>query len=160
MSDLSHSFRPWEDNFSKGLYLAGVECADDAEAPEGWVKWIIPGYEYIFVENMGENVFSDVIDYLKQEQIPLAGAAHDFTCPVTGKIIWLFQSEQFNEFQSEKEESMKQGFTKAILGVAVADEAHRGQYELTEKVDAETGKIKVGTARIIRDSQNNTGQPE
>ena len=45
MSDLSHSFRPWEDNFSKGLYLAGVECADDVETPEGWVKWIIPGYE-------------------------------------------------------------------------------------------------------------------
>ena len=31
-----------------------------------------------------------------------------------------------------------------------ADEAHRGQYGLKEKVDAETGKIKVGTARIIR----------
>lgn len=34
MSDFSHSFRPWED-FSKGLYLAGVECAEDAEAPAG-----------------------------------------------------------------------------------------------------------------------------
>ena len=34
MSDLSHQFKPWEDNFSKGLYLAGVEVVDDAEAPE------------------------------------------------------------------------------------------------------------------------------
>lgn len=41
MSDFSHSFNPWED-FNKGLYLAGVECSDDAEAPNGWTKWIIP----------------------------------------------------------------------------------------------------------------------
>ena len=25
MSDFSRAFMPWEDNFSKGLYLAGVE---------------------------------------------------------------------------------------------------------------------------------------
>ena len=36
--------------------------------------------------------------------------------------------------------------------VVMADEAHRGQYGLTEKVDAKTGKIKTGTARVIRDS--------
>lgn len=47
MSDFSRSFQPWEDHFSKGLYLAGVECADDAQAPEGWTKWKAPGYEYL-----------------------------------------------------------------------------------------------------------------
>ena len=26
MSDFSHAFMPWEDGFSNGLYLAGVEC--------------------------------------------------------------------------------------------------------------------------------------
>ena len=35
MSDCSRSFEPWEDNFSKGLYLAGVECEDGAQAPPG-----------------------------------------------------------------------------------------------------------------------------
>ena len=30
MSDFSLSFRPWEEGFSKGLYLAGVECEDEA----------------------------------------------------------------------------------------------------------------------------------
>ena len=45
MSDLSRSFQPWEDNFTEGLYLAGVECNDDAEAPTGWTKWTVPGYE-------------------------------------------------------------------------------------------------------------------
>ena len=34
--------------------------------------------------------------------------------------------------------------------IVMADEAHRGQYGLKEKVDANTGKITVGTARIIR----------
>lgn len=35
--------------------------------------------------------------------------------------------------------------------IVMADEAHRGQYGLSEKVDSKTGEIKVGTARIIRD---------
>lgn len=39
--------------------------------------------------------------------------------------------------------------------VVMADEAHRGQYGLKEKVDADTGKIKTGTARIIRNSLPN-----
>lgn len=39
--------------------------------------------------------------------------------------------------------------------IVMADEAHRGQYGLDEKVDAATGKIKVGTARIIRNSLPN-----
>ena len=39
--------------------------------------------------------------------------------------------------------------------VVMADEAHRGQYGLSEKVDAKTGKIKIGTARVIRNSLPN-----
>jgi len=39
--------------------------------------------------------------------------------------------------------------------IVMADEAHRGQYGLKEKVDPVTGKIKVGTARIIRDTLPN-----
>ena len=39
--------------------------------------------------------------------------------------------------------------------IVMADEAHRSQYGLKEKVDAKTGEIKVGTARIIRDSLPN-----
>ena len=90
MSDLSRSFRPWEDGFSRGLYLAGVECADDAEAPAGWTKWVIPGYEYLRAECEGDNTFPEMLDYLRQNQIPLAGAVHDFTCPVSGKNYMLF----------------------------------------------------------------------
>lgn len=36
--------------------------------------------------------------------------------------------------------------------IVMADEAHRGQYGLREKIDTKTGKIKVGIARIIRNT--------
>ena len=39
--------------------------------------------------------------------------------------------------------------------IVMADEAHRGQYGLEEKVDAMTGQVKIGTARKIRDSLPN-----
>lgn len=84
MSDFSRSFHPWE-GFSQGLYLAGVECLDDSEAPNGWTKWVVPGYEYIYVENENNETFTNVIKYLKENNISLAGAVHDFNCPETGK---------------------------------------------------------------------------
>lgn len=89
MTDFSHSFNPWED-FNKGFYLAGVECRDDAEAPSGWTKWIIPSYEYIYVECETNDTFSKTIKYLEENDILLVGAVHDFTCPKTGKNYMFF----------------------------------------------------------------------
>lgn len=90
MSDFSRSFKPWEDGFSRGLYLAGVECADDAEAPEGWTKWVIPGFEYVYAECEDGDTFPKMIDYLTVNHMALAGAVHDFTCPRTGKQYMFF----------------------------------------------------------------------
>ena len=90
MSDCSRAFKPWEDNFSKGLYLAGIECTDDAQAPEGWAKWTIPGYEYLCAEVEGGSTFSEVLAYMDANSIALAGAVLDFTCPVTGKNYIFF----------------------------------------------------------------------
>lgn len=90
MTDFSRSFLPWEDGFSRGLYLAGVECVDDAQAPEGWVKWNVPGFEYLRVECDHDGVFPEMIDYLRENGISLAGAVHDFTCPKTGKNYMYF----------------------------------------------------------------------
>lgn len=84
MSDLSHSFQPWEEGFSKGLYLAGVECVDNAEAPDGWTKWMIPRYEYLVVENH-DGAFRDTIRQMNDKGIALVGAVHDYTDPATGK---------------------------------------------------------------------------
>ena len=84
MSDFSRSFAPWEEGFTQGLYLAGAECVDTAEAPVGWTKWVIPGYEYLRVDST-PTAFPDTLTYLAQQGMTLAGAVHDFTDPATGK---------------------------------------------------------------------------
>jgi len=89
MSDFSRSSQPWEDGFTHGLYLAGAECVDGAEPPAGWVKWVIPGYEYIRVES-GPAAFPDTLAYLAQSGLALAGAVHDFTDPATGQGYMCF----------------------------------------------------------------------
>lgn len=90
MSDFSRGFAPWEEGFTKGLYLAGVECRDDAAPPEGWTKWTVPGFEYLSVEAAGPETFQQMIQYIEEKGLKLAGAAHDFTCPSTGKGYMLF----------------------------------------------------------------------
>ena len=89
MSDFSRLYQPWEENFSKGLYLAGVECLDEAQAPEGWTKWTIPCYEYIVVENH-HGVFEETIRHMEEKGISLAGAVHDYTDPTTGTCYMYF----------------------------------------------------------------------
>ncbi|MBP3637728.1 MAG: GyrI-like domain-containing protein [Clostridia bacterium] len=89
MSDFSRTFQPWEENFTQGLYLAGAECRDDAEPPTGWVKWVIPGYEYLRVES-SPDAFPATLAYMEQHGLSLAGAVHDFTDPATGKEYMLF----------------------------------------------------------------------
>ena len=90
MTNFSFEFKPWENNFTEGLYLAGVEVNTDAVAPRGWKKWIIPGFEYIKVPVNGANTFIDTINYLKENNISLVGAVQDFTEPKTGKNFMLF----------------------------------------------------------------------
>lgn len=90
MSDMSRSFRPWEEDFTHGLYLAGVEVVDNAQPPEGWVRWDIPGYEYIRVENNTPDIFPRTLQSLAEQGLSLAGAVHDFTDPSTGKAYMLF----------------------------------------------------------------------
>ena len=89
MTDPTRSFMPWE-GFTKGLYLAGVECIDEAEAPEGWTRWIIPAYEYLRVENEGNDTFAQMRRHMEEEHISLVGAVHDFTSPTTGKNYMFF----------------------------------------------------------------------
>lgn len=90
MTDMSRSFRPWEDGFTRGLYLAGVEVRDDAQPPQGWVRWDIPGFEYIRVENNAPDVFPRTLKMIAAEGLALAGAVHDFTDPATGKSYMCF----------------------------------------------------------------------
>lgn len=93
MTDFSRSFLPWEDGFSKGLYLAGTEVENDKEAPVGWTKWQIPGFVYLKAE-IEENLFPKMLSYIKEQGLCLAGAVHDFTDPETGKSYMLFPIEK------------------------------------------------------------------
>lgn len=92
MSDNSRSFQPWADDFSNGLYLAGVEANDDAVAPENWVKWTIPGYEYLYlkVEDGVPAAFSAATQYMEQHGHSLAGAVHDYLCPEENGQLYMF----------------------------------------------------------------------
>lgn len=89
MTDFTRSFQPWE-GFRNGLYLAGVECGGGAEPPEGWVKWIVPGFEYLVSECDGGDTFSDTLKEIKARGLSLAGAVQDFTDPQTGKNYMFF----------------------------------------------------------------------
>ena len=86
---MKDSFKPWENGFSKGLYLAGVECIDNAEASDGWTKWIIPSYEYIVAENH-KGAFEETIRQMNEHGISLVGAVHDYTEPTTEKDYLYF----------------------------------------------------------------------
>ena len=90
MSDFSRSFHPWEDDFTRGLYLASVEVVDNTQPPEGWVRWEIPGFEYIRVENNTPDIFPRTLQSLAEQGLSLVGAVHDFTDPSTGKAYMLF----------------------------------------------------------------------
>ena len=90
MTDMSRSFQPWEDDFSRGLYLGGVEVRDDAQPPEGWTRWDVPGFEYVRVENDAPDIFPRTLEALAREGLSLAGAVHDFTDPATGTGYMLF----------------------------------------------------------------------
>ena len=91
MSDPSRSFRPWEDGFRRGLYLAGAECPDDAVPPEGWVKWVAPAARYLrfSVEGDAQAAFRLGLEALRAAGYSLAGAAFDCTVPSEGRS-WVY----------------------------------------------------------------------
>lgn len=94
MTDFTRQFLPWEEGFSQGLYLAGIECRDDARAPDGWVKWTVPGFVYLAVEAEGPKTFHQTLEYMRERGIALAGAVQEFTRPRDGKSWMYFPIER------------------------------------------------------------------
>ena len=97
MSDENRSFRPWTHQFTRGLYLAGVEAYADAIAPEGWAKWVMPARKYIVVDvepsRYGEIFEESINNAISEKGMKLAGAVCDYTEPVTGKNKLFFPVE-------------------------------------------------------------------
>lgn len=90
MTDMGRRFLPWEEGFTKGLYLAGVECRADAQPPEGWVRWDIPGFEYVRVKNDAPDVFPRTLAALAAAGLELVGAVQDYTDSATGQGYMCF----------------------------------------------------------------------
>ena len=96
MTNLGFDFLPWEDNFSKGLYLAGIEVEADAIPPEGWEKWNVPGFEYWKVKMDSPDTFRETIHLMQERGQDLVGAIQDYTDPATGQNYMLFPVARYH----------------------------------------------------------------
>ncbi len=101
MSDFSRSNKPWEDNFTKGLYLAGVECKPGSFA-KGWKVWDIPAATYLKVDCEDGYPFREGLQRIEMMGLRLSGAVLDFTDPVTQKN-YLFYPVEFPDLYGEEE---------------------------------------------------------
>lgn len=88
-------------------------------------------------------------DFLRQEPIQAESRQHlkQLLNGIQANGIFFTTMQKFEE--SDEPLSERRNI------IVMADEAHRGQYGLSEKIDPKTGKIKIGTARVIRDSLPN-----
>ena len=97
MSDEGRRFLPWEQNYTRGWYLAGLEVYPDTPVPEGWVKWILPARTYLVVPvtmDRYHEIFADVLEHLLPEVgYTLSGAVCDHTKPSTGESFLFFPVE-------------------------------------------------------------------
>lgn len=93
--------------------------------------------------------FSKCKDFLRQTPVQATSRAHlkSLLDGIKANGIFFTTMQKFEE--SPEPLSERRNI------IVMADEAHRGQYGLSEKIDAKTGKIKTGTARIIRNSLPN-----
>lgn len=101
------------------------------------------------LDNQLYSQFAKCKDFLRQVPVQAENRAHLKELLAGRKANGIF----FTTMQKFEESDEPLSTRRNII--VMADEAHRGQYGLSEKVDEKTGKIKVGTARIIRDSLPN-----
>lgn len=92
--------------------------------------------------------FSKCKDFLRQEPLQATSRAHLKQLLEGIKANGIF----FTTMQKFEESAEPLSERRNII--VMADEAHRGQYGLSEKID-KNGNIKIGTARIIRNSLPN-----
>lgn len=92
--------------------------------------------------------FSKCKDFLRQEPLQATSRTHLKQLLEGIKANGIF----FTTMQKFEESAEPLSERRNII--VMADEAHRGQYGLSEKID-KNGNIKIGTARIIRNSLPN-----
>lgn len=101
------------------------------------------------LDNQLYKQFAKCKDFLRQTPIQAESRTHlkELLAGRQANGIFFSTMQKFEE--SEEPLSTRRNI------IVVADEAHRSQYGLTEKVDTKTGKIKVGAARMVRNSLPN-----
>jgi len=82
MSDIDEKFNKWN---NEGKYLAACEVLDDSEAPNGWIKWVIPSFKYVTVK-CNQNTYQETFKYIIEDYFPkhaytLVGAVQEFYDP-------------------------------------------------------------------------------
>ena len=93
--------------------------------------------------------FAKCKDFLRQEPVQAESRAH------LKKLLGGIKANGIFFTTMQKFEESDEPLSERRNIIVMADEAHRGQYGLTEKIDEKTGKIKIGAARVIRDSLPN-----
>ncbi len=93
--------------------------------------------------------FAKCKDFLRQEPVQAESRAH------LKKLLSGIKANGIFFTTMQKFEESGEALSKRRNIIVMADETHRGQYGLTEKIDEKTGKIKIGAARVIRDSLPN-----
>ena len=101
------------------------------------------------LDNQLFSQFSNCKDYLRQTPVQ-AESRSDLKTLLAGRQA---NGIIFTTMQKFEESSEPLSTRKNII--VIADEAHRSQYGLEEKIDHKTGKIIIGTARKIRDNLPN-----
>lgn len=92
MSDFTRSFAPWTEAFSQGLYLAGVQVPLEAQPPEGWIRWQVPAFRYMYAATRGDyqETFRAGLAYIRENGLQLAGAVQEYTCPQEEQLYLFF----------------------------------------------------------------------
>ena len=87
MSDMGRRMLPWEDGFTRGLYLAGAEVHKDAQAPAGWVRWDIPEHTWLMIPVVEgvPRAMRQGLEYIQAHGLRLIGAVCDYTRPGEGE---------------------------------------------------------------------------
>src|SRR5574344_703251 len=85
MSDFAYKFKPWEENFTKGLYLAGPVLSSKGldHDIKGFKVWSVKEQDYFEVELEKDDNYQEVFNHFVYYQIPfemktLSGAAFDY----------------------------------------------------------------------------------
>ncbi len=92
MSDRTMAFKPWENHFSEGYYLAGIECEASQLPPEGWFKWTLPSFEYLVCKpepSYAEAMAFVLQTYMPEHRMNLQGAIQEFYDPKQGGQLFL-----------------------------------------------------------------------